>query len=85
MKAFAEMTPDELRDEKKAFARRLGSRVREARQNAKLSQEKLAALAGYHYTYIGNIENAVNLPSSHTVWRLARAMGADPGDLMRNL
>jgi XRE family transcriptional regulator, regulator of sulfur utilization len=80
-----ELSTGEKNAEKKDFALRLGQRIREIRQQQGLTQEQLADKASYHPTYIGNIENATNLPSTHTVWRLAKAMDMDVGDLMRGL
>jgi len=40
------------------FLKLLGNRVRESRKTLKISQERLAELAGVHPTYMSNIENA---------------------------
>lgn len=79
------MSSEEKAQAKQAFAVRLGERMRDLRKQAGLTQEQLADLAGYHPTYIGNIENATNLPTSHTIWRLARAMNIEPGETLRGL
>lgn len=82
---FADMTSEEKSKEKKEFAKRLAKRVKEARLSKGLSQEELANRAGYYRTYVGHIETATYSPSSHTLWRLAKAMDVDPGDLLKGL
>ena len=71
--------------EKKDFAIRLGKRLREVRQSKNLSQEELANRAGYYRTYIGHIETATYSPSVHTMWRLAKALDMDLGELLKSL
>lgn len=59
-----------------------GGNVRTQRLNLGLSQEKLAALAGLHRTYIGMIERAeknITLTNAH---RIASALGCKLVDLI---
>lgn len=79
------MTSSQKSKEKKEFAKRLAKRVRDMRLSKKLSQEELAHRAGYYRTYVGHIETATYSPSAHTIWRLAKAMDVDPGDLLKGL
>ncbi len=79
------MSPAEKAKEKKEFAKRLGQRIKEVRLSKGLSQEKLAHQAGYYRTYVGHIETAAYSPSTHTVWRLAKAMGVDLGELLKGV
>ena len=79
------MSADDKAQEKKAFARKLAKRVREVRLANDLSQEELAHRAGYYRTYVGHIETATYSPSAHTIWRLAKAMDIDPGELLKGL
>ncbi len=82
---FADMSSEQKAKEKKEFAERLAKRLREARKSKKLSQEELAHRAGYYRTYVGHIETATYSPSAHTIWRLAKAMDVDPGELLKGL
>lgn len=83
--SFTDMSSAEKAQEKKEFAKRLGKRVREVRLSKNLSQEQLAHKAGYYRTYVGHIETAAYSPSVHTVWRLAKAMDIDIGQLLKDL
>ena len=58
-----------------------GSRVREARKAQGISQEKLAALAGLHRTYIGAIERGEQNVSVDNIDRLAKALKVKPSTL----
>ena len=58
-----------------------GRRVRELRQKAKLSQEKLADRAGLHWTYLGGIERGTRNPSLVNIGKLAHALGVPPREL----
>lgn len=51
----------------------LGSLIREERERRGLTQEGLAALAGLHRTFVGEVERG---ESSPTIWVLARLCGA---------
>lgn len=82
---FADMTSAEKSKEKKEFAKRLAKRLKEVRLSKNLSQEELAHRAGYYRTYVGHIETATYSPSAHTVWRLAKAMNVDLGELLKGL
>lgn len=62
-----------------------GSRMREFRQNASLTQEDLAERAGVHWSYVGQVERGqVNL-TLHNMVRIARALEVDLADLVRGL
>ena len=55
--------------------------VRKYRKAAKLSQEKLAELAGLHRTYIGGIEQRRVNVSLKNIGKIANALGVDPAVL----
>lgn len=57
--------------------------LRSARQGRSLSQEKLAALAGLHRTYVGSIERAERNVSIDNIERLAVALRVDAAELLR--
>ena len=82
---FTDMTSAQKSKEKKEFAKRLAKRVKDVRLAKNLTQEELAHRAGYYRTYVGHIETATYSPSAHTIWRLAKAMDVDPGELLKGL
>lgn len=72
--------------EKQKFAKHIGKRLREVREKkTNLSQEQLSEQAGYYRTYVGHIENGKHSPSVHTMWRLAKVMKVDLGELLKGL
>ncbi|MDD3480692.1 MAG: helix-turn-helix transcriptional regulator [Patescibacteria group bacterium] len=83
--SFEDMSTDQKSKEKRDFAIRLGKRLREVRTTHKLSQEELAHRAGYYRTYVGHVETAKYSPSVHTMWRFAKAMDMDLGELLKGL
>jgi XRE family transcriptional regulator, regulator of sulfur utilization len=76
---------DALAREKKEFSIRLGKRIQSIRKEKGLTQEALAERAEVHPKYIGNIETAYYSPSAYAVWKLAKAMKVDLGDLLNSL
>lgn len=71
--------------EKQKFAKHIGKRLREVREKTEISQEQLSESAGYYRTYVGHIENGAHSPSVHTIWRLAKVMKVDLGELLKGL
>jgi transcriptional regulator with XRE-family HTH domain len=59
----------------------LGKQLRNLRLERKLSQERLAELAGLNYKYIGRIELGKADPGADVLVRLARALTVTVGDL----
>ncbi|MHB8523461.1 MAG: helix-turn-helix domain-containing protein [Limisphaerales bacterium] len=56
--------------------------VRVLRQQAGLSQEDLAELAGLHRTYVGSIERGERNVSLENIERLAKALKVPPSQLL---
>src|SRR5262245_38684763 len=56
---------------------RFGDRLRAVRTRKKLSQERLAEIAGLHRTYVSLIERGERNVTLTTVEKLARALGAE--------
>lgn len=54
-----------------------GNRLRQLRKERGLTQEKLAAKAGLHYTYIGAVERGEKNISLVNIGRLAEALDAE--------
>ena len=65
--------------------KRLGSRLRDLRIAASMSQEELAGRAGLHHTYVGGIERGERNVAVVNLVRLARALLVDVGALMLNI
>jgi transcriptional regulator with XRE-family HTH domain len=61
---------------------RFGERLREVRLEKKLSQEKLAELAGLHRTYVSSVERGERNISLLNIEKLADALGVSLKDLM---
>lgn len=61
---------------------RFGKRLREVREEAAISQERLAELAGLHRTYVSSVERGKNNISLVNIERLALALGVSLRDLM---
>ncbi len=62
-----------------------GRRVRERRIALGLSQERLAEGTELHWSFVGRIERGKANLTLRNILRVAEALGADPGDLMRGL
>jgi transcriptional regulator with XRE-family HTH domain len=67
---------------KDRFIQDFGERVRELRLERGLTQEKLADLAGMHFTAIGHIERASRSSTLETVLKLAKALQVQPRELI---
>lgn len=61
----------------------LGRRVRDARLKLGLTQERLAARANLHYSYVGQVERGNKIPSLKTLTKIARALNLKVEDLIR--
>jgi len=82
------------RSEWAPIAVELGARIRNAREQAELSQEQLAEAAGLHRNQIQNIENSRNNakdetgrpgpgnPGIETMWAIAQALGVPLTELL---
>ena len=67
-----------MRDE---ILRLFGDRLRELRMERRLSQERLAELAGLDRNYIGQIERAERNVALVNIIRIAKALEIEPGEL----
>lgn len=61
---------------------RFGARLREVREKAGISQEKLAELAGLHRTYVSSVERGKRNISLQNIERLAEALETTMAALM---
>jgi transcriptional regulator with XRE-family HTH domain len=65
--------------------RPLGAQLRRLRLERKLTQQRLAELAGLNYKYLGRIELARADPGAEVLVRLARALTVPVGDLFETI
>lgn len=63
---------------------RLARNLRRLRVARELSQEKLAEHAGFHRTFVSQIERERNNISIDSIERLAEALGVDPLELLKH-
>jgi transcriptional regulator with XRE-family HTH domain len=61
----------------------LGRNVRVARHARGMSQEQLAFEAEMKRSYVSDLERGTRNPSVRALGRLAKALGVEPGDLLR--
>lgn len=73
----------DLMDEKRL--RQLGHRIRIARREKGITQERLAEKANLSTTYIGRLERGEKTPSIDTLVTLAGALEVSPLDLLVDL
>ncbi|UEC14238.1 helix-turn-helix domain-containing protein [Burkholderia dolosa] len=52
------------------------------RRSAEISQERLAELAGFHRTYVGNVERGIANLSLDDLEALASVLKVDPAQLL---
>lgn len=76
-----EMGP--LTDEKLPQA--FGQVLQELRGELQISQEELGFRSGYHRTYISLLERGKKNPSLQAIFRLARALNAEPTQILGRL
>lgn len=65
------------------FGEALGQAVRERRKELNLSQEALSFKAGYHVTYVSQIERGVKSPTVRTMLVMAGALEIPLSELMQ--
>jgi transcriptional regulator with XRE-family HTH domain len=63
----------------------LGDAIRQHRELAGLTQEKLAEKANLHPVYIGKIERGEQWISLHALLRVAKAVGVKATDLINEI
>lgn len=63
------------------FYKLLGKRIKFLREQAHLTQEKLAEKCGISLDYLGKIEVNINKPGLKTILKLAEALSCEVKDL----
>jgi transcriptional regulator with XRE-family HTH domain len=71
-----------MNDNDIAIIERFSRNVRTLRDQAGVSQEKLAALSGLHRTYIGSLERGEKVPSLLTIVKIASALNVTESQLI---
>ena len=64
------------------FGEALGEAIRNRRKKLELSQEALGFKAGYHFTYISQVERGVKSPTVRTLTILSEALEMRISELM---
>lgn len=67
--------------DEKEFYTKLGRQIKVLRENAHLTQEKLAEKCGISLDYLGKIEVNINKPGLKTVLKLANALNVPVKEL----
>ncbi len=62
---------------------KIGTRLKRAREQALLTQQELAERAGLGFPTISRIENDHVEPHFRTIRKLAKALGVDPAELVK--
>ena len=70
-----------VRSPEQAFGRVL----RGLRAKQSISQEALAHTAGYHRTYIGQLERGEKSPSLETIFALTASLSVSPSEMIREI
>lgn len=65
-----------------ALIMELQERLKQARNEKKISQQELAKLVGVHYTNIGRYERGEAVPSAHVLNKLAQSLDVTPDYLI---
>ncbi|WP_409183860.1 helix-turn-helix domain-containing protein [Amycolatopsis sp. VS8301801F10] len=68
-----------------AATRTIGERVRAFRNDAGLSQEQLAELAGVHWTFVSQVERGLRNINLHNLLKFADGLGVNPARLVDGL
>ena len=72
---------EDLIPEQAALRSRLSKNLKKLRTAQKISQEGLGSLAGFHRTYVSQVERMVTNPTVDNIALLAKALGIDPAEL----
>ena len=66
-------------------AKAVGVVVRELRDQAGLSQERLSADCGFDRTYISRVERGIINPTMSRLWRIADVLGSPLSDVAKRM
>jgi transcriptional regulator with XRE-family HTH domain len=66
---------------KTQFLNTVGKNIRKIRTDKGLTQDELADRCGFYRTYINLIETSKRLPSSFSLYKVAKGLGTTIGEL----
>jgi transcriptional regulator with XRE-family HTH domain len=66
----------------KDILQKFGAKLQAVRKEQKISQEELGAMLGMHRTYIGMIERGERNPTIRSLYKIAKALKVNGGDLL---
>lgn len=69
-------------EQEQAFRRRFGERLRQLRLERGLNQDEFASRARLHRSHVGLLENGRRDAQLTTLYRLSRALGVTPSELL---
>ena len=65
------------------FYRNIGKKIKTLREQAGLTQEKLAEKSGISLDYLGKIEVCINKPGLKTILKIANALKIEPSKILK--
>ena len=65
------------------FYRNIGKKIKTLREQAGLTQEKLAEKSGISLDYLGKIEVCINKPGLKTILKIANALKVEPFKILK--
>ena len=77
--------PSRPKERKTNLQKAFGAKLRKARLELDLSQEKLADLADLHFTYVSSVERGERNISLENIGKLATALGCNIKDLFTDI
>lgn len=69
--------------EETIFYKKLGTKIKFFREQAGMTQEKLAEKSGISLDYLGKIEVCINKPGLKTILKIANALKIEPFKLFK--
>ncbi len=65
------------------FYKNIGKKIKTLREQAGLTQEKLAEKSGISLDYLGKIEVCINKPGLKTILKIANALKIEPFKILK--
>ncbi|MEI6267102.1 MAG: helix-turn-helix transcriptional regulator [bacterium] len=82
---FGELSKEEKQADKRAFGKKIGILIKDARIAKGMTQDEVADKAGLYRTYVGFIEKGAYSPSVYTVQKIAKALDTKLSSLLKDL
>lgn len=80
-------TPQDQRENKRLraeFTKYLSERLKEIREQKRMTQQELAEKAGLHLTYVGHLEAGKYHPTMYVIWKICKVLGVSLDELLKN-